>query len=73
MSNNFNSVGKIKEYSVFSWSDDSFFGSVKSITNTATDSIHEISLRAGSKVYLVPQAFYERVKIAIKKSNQDKE
>lgn len=55
---------KLSDYSVFSWSDDSFFSSVKSITVTALTSIHEISIRSGGKVYLVPEEFYKQ---AIKK------
>ena len=64
---------KLKEFKTYKWVESQFIEHIKSITHGAATDVHEISLEDGDKIYLVPQDFYEQAKIAIKKSNQDKE
>jgi len=64
---------KKKEYTTYKWQEEQLIKSVTSVVHSAKFSIHEVSLEDGDKIYLVPKGFYEQAKIAIKKSNQDKE
>ena len=64
---------KKKEYTTYKWQEEQLIRSVTSVVHSAKFSIHEVSLEDGDKIYLVPKDFYEQAKIAIKKSNQDKE
>lgn len=64
---------KKKEYTTYKWQEEQLIKSVASVVHSAKFSIHEVSLEDGDKIYLVPKGFYEQAKIAIKKSNQDKE
>ena len=64
---------KKKEYTTYKWQEEQLIKSVTSVVHSAKFSIHEVSLEDGDKIYVVPKDFYEQAKIAIKKSNQDKE
>ena len=64
---------KKKEYTTYKWQEEQLIKSVTSVVHSAKFSIHEVSLEDGDKIYLVPKGFYEQARIAIKKSNQDKE
>lgn len=64
---------KKKEYTTYKWQEEQLIKSIASVVHNAKFSIHEVSLEDGDKIYLVPKDFYEQAKIAIKKSNQDKE
>jgi hypothetical protein len=61
---------KLKEYKTYKWIESRFIEHIESITHGAATDVHEISLKTGDRVYLVPKSFYEQAKALILEKQQ---